>query len=105
LKDNIIVTSALFLESSGAVVTWRPLVLIGDASYLTHYIVVTVAVSHAMRHGDTPPKDSVEVMLFWVVVSIAIGVCTHLYVEKPLLRRIRDRAWKNDRNRERNLLS
>ena len=101
----IIVTSALFLESSGAVVTWRPLVLIGDASYaiyLTHFIFFTMAQSHAIRHGDTLPKDSVEVMLIWVVVSIAIGVCVHLYVEKPLLGRIRSRKWKNHRVRESN---
>ena len=95
----IIVASALFLESSGAVVTWRWLVLIGDASYaiyLTHFIFFTMAESHAIRRGNTLPKDSVEVMLLWVVASIAIGVCVHLYVEKPLLRRIRDR----NKNRE-----
>jgi exopolysaccharide production protein ExoZ len=90
----IIVASALFLESSGAVVTFRPLVLIGDASYaiyLTHSIFFTMAASHAIRKNDILPKDSIEVMLSWVVVSIAIGVCVHLYIEKPLLRRIRDR--------------
>jgi exopolysaccharide production protein ExoZ len=98
----IIVTSVLFLESSGAIVRWRPLVLIGDASYaiyLTHLIFFTMAESHAIRHGDTRPKDSFEVMLFWVVASVAIGVCVHLFVEKPLLRRIRNRGWEN-KNRE-----
>jgi peptidoglycan/LPS O-acetylase OafA/YrhL len=55
-----------------------------------------MAESHAIRRGNTLPKDSVEVMLLWVVASIAIGVCVHLYVEKPLLRRIRDR----NKNRE-----
>jgi len=72
LKDNIIVTSALFLESSGAVVTWRSLILIGDASYaiyLTHFIFFTMAESHAIRRGNTLPKDSVEVMLLWVADS------------------------------------
>lgn len=99
----IIVTSALFLESSGAVVTWRPLILIGDASYaiyLTHLIVFTMAQSHALRNNDTLPKDSVQVMLVWVVVSVAIGVCVHLYVEKPLLRRIRTGKWENNRIRK-----
>ena len=67
----------------------------GDASYaiyLTHFIFFTMAESHAIRKNDVLPKDSVEVMLFWVVVSIAIGVCVHLYIEKPLLRKIRDRS-------------
>jgi exopolysaccharide production protein ExoZ len=101
----IIVTSALFLESGGAVVSWRPLVLIGDASYaiyLTHFIFFTMAESHAIRHGETLPKDSVEVMLFWVVVSTSIGVCVHLYIEKPLLRRIRNSSWTTKRTRESN---
>jgi len=92
----IIVASGLFLESSGAVVKWRPLVLIGDASYaiyLTHFIVFTMVESHAIRHHDTLARDSVAVMLFWVAASVAIGVCVHLYVEKPLLRRIRSVDW------------
>lgn len=87
----IIVASALFLESSGAVVRWRPLVLIGDASYaiyLTHLIFFTMAESRALRSHGVQPKDSLEVMLFWVVASIAIGICVHLWIEKPLLRRI-----------------
>ncbi len=103
----IIVASALFLESSGAVVTWRPLVLIGDASYsiyLTHFIFFTMAASHALRKSGILPKDSAEVMLSWVVVSIAIGVCVHLYIEKPLLRRIRSGTGIN-RSRENNVTS
>jgi len=98
----IIVVSALFLESSGAVVTFRPLVLIGDASYaiyLTHFILFTMTDSHARRYGDTLPKDSTEVMLFWVAVSIAIGICAHLYIEKPLLHRIRNIHWKGNKSR------
>ncbi|WP_024517122.1 acyltransferase [Bradyrhizobium sp. Tv2a-2] len=99
----IIVTSALFLESSGVVVRWRPLVLIGDASYaiyLTHLIFFTMAESHAIRHGETLPKNSVQVMLLWVAASIAIGVCVHLYVEKPMLRRIRNGNWTTRRSGE-----
>ena len=98
----IIVVSALFLESSGAVVTFRPLVLIGDASYaiyLTHFIFFTMADSHARRNGYTLPKDSLEMMLFWVAVSIAIGICVHLYIEKPLLHRIRSINWKSNGSR------
>jgi exopolysaccharide production protein ExoZ len=96
----IIVASALFLESSGAVLRWRPLVLIGDASYaiyLTHFIVFTMAESYVLRHHGTQPKDSVGLMLFWVVTSVAVGVCVHLSIEKPLLRRIRTGGWTRSR--------
>ena len=88
----IVVACALFMETSGAPITWRPAVLLGDASYslyLTHTIFFGVArVPLQALHLPTP-KESVAVMLFEVVTATLVGIAVHLYVEKPLLRKIR----------------
>ena len=87
-----VVACALFLESSGAPITWKPAVLLGDASYslyLTHTIFYSVERRFLQDWHFPTPKESIALMLFEVVTATAIGIAVHLYVEKPLLRRIR----------------
>jgi exopolysaccharide production protein ExoZ len=88
----IVVGCALFMESSGFKVTWRPASLLGDASYslyLCHTIFYGVA-GVGLRIVHLPaPKDSIAVAIFEIVMATAVGVAVHLYVEKPLLRRFR----------------
>ena len=87
----IVVACALFMESSGAPITWRPVVLLGDASYslyLTHTIFFGIARTPLQALHLPTPKESVAVMLFEVVTATLIGIVVHLYVEKPLLRKI-----------------
>ena len=79
-----IVASALFLESSGVSITWKPLLLLGDASYaiyLTHTIY--------MRQVHFEPVSSVYPLVLYILGAAITGILTHLYVEKPVLRRIR----------------
>jgi exopolysaccharide production protein ExoZ len=88
----LVVACALFMESGGAPITWKPAVLLGDASYalyLTHTIFYGVE-RHYLQPWHLPtPKESIAVMLFEVVTATLVGIAIHLYVEKPLLRRVR----------------
>ena len=87
-----VVACALFMESSGAPITWRPAVLLGDASYslyLTHIIFFGIARVLLQALHMPAPKDNVAVMLFEIVTAALIGIAVHLYVEKPMLRKIR----------------
>jgi exopolysaccharide production protein ExoZ len=88
----LVVACALFMESGGAPITWKPAVLLGDASYalyLTHTIFFGVERPYFQAWHFPAPKESIAVMLFEVVTAILIGVAVHLYVEKPLLRKVR----------------
>ena len=92
----IIVASALFAETSGGVVRWKPLLLIGDASYaiyLTHTIFFEVSRGTIERWFNLPaPKESAGMMLAYLVMALTGGIAVHLFVEKPMLRYIRARA-------------
>ena len=96
----IVVGCALFMESSGVKVTWRPALLLGDASYslyLSHTIFYGIA-GFGLRIVHLPaPKDSLAVTIFEMVMATVIGVAIHLYVEKPLLRRIRPTLGGNQK--------
>lgn len=87
-----VVACALFMESSGAPITWRPAVLLGDASYslyLTHTIFYGVTRALLQVWHLPTQKESIAVMLFEVVTATVVGIAVHLYVEKPLLRKVR----------------
>jgi exopolysaccharide production protein ExoZ len=87
-----VVACALFMETGGAPITWKPAVLLGDASYslyLTHTIFYAV-VRPVLDPLHVPsPKESIAVMLSEVAAATLVGIAVHLYVEKPLLRKIR----------------
>ena len=96
----LLVAAAIFAASAGADITWRPLVLIGDASYaiyLTHEIVMT------QLDRVTPIwKENLWPALLVVVIATAIGIVVHILIEKPILRLIRNgfrvRKWvKSDK--------
>lgn len=80
----VIVASALFLESSGASIAWKPLLLLGDASYsiyLTH--------STYLREVHFEPGPSVYLLVLYILGAAVVGILTHLYIEKPVLRWVR----------------
>lgn len=84
---SALVAAALFAASSGADVKWRPLVLIGDASYaiyLTHVITMQWLEKHL-----PPWKVDLVMALSIVVISTVVGIAVHLYAERPLLNAIR----------------
>jgi exopolysaccharide production protein ExoZ len=87
-----VVAWALFMESSGASITWKPVVLLGDASYslyLTHTIFFGISRVLLDALHMPPPNESVAVVLFEVVAATLVGIAVHLYVEKPFLRKVR----------------
>lgn len=89
----MIVASALMAETAGGAITWRPLILIGDASYaiyLTHTMVFEIIGLATDGWIHLPaPKESAVVMLLTVATATAAGILVHLYVENPMLRAIR----------------
>jgi exopolysaccharide production protein ExoZ len=88
----ILVGCALFMESSGAAITWRPAILLGDASYslyLCHTIFYGIdRALFRVLHLPTA-SESLVVMLFELIMATLVGIAVHLWVEKPLLRRLR----------------
>jgi exopolysaccharide production protein ExoZ len=99
-----VVACALFMESSGAPITWRLAILLGDASYslyLTHTIFYEVARPLLQAWRFPTPKDSFAVMLFEVITATLIGIVVHLYLEKPLLRKVRHVLADNRKTSER----
>jgi exopolysaccharide production protein ExoZ len=91
-----VVAAALFSAGAGADIKWRPLLLLGDASYaiyLTHTIFIEwVRVENV--HGTisiVPPKESVLVMIGYLFCSTVIGVAVHLWIEKPMGRLLKTR--------------
>ena len=91
----VIVAAALFAETCGGVVRWKPLLLVGDASYaiyLTHAILFEVLRLEQRYVAFPNPKESVSVMLIYVIAALVLGVAVHLFVEKPMLRYIRARV-------------
>ena len=88
----LVVGCALFAESSGAMVSWKPAVLLGDASY-------SLYLSHTIFYGTErallrplhlpAAGESLWVTIFEVVAAAFVGIAVHLWVEKPLLRKIR----------------
>jgi exopolysaccharide production protein ExoZ len=83
----LLVAAALFAASAGADITWRPLVLLGDASYavyLSHTITLEI-----LRRVTPLWKESITTTLTVVTIATLVGIAVHLYVEKPMLRWIR----------------
>jgi exopolysaccharide production protein ExoZ len=99
----VIVAAALMAEAAGGAITWRPLILIGDASYaiyLTHTMVFDVISLGRDGWLHLPaPKESAVVMLLTVAMATAAGILVHLYVENPMLRVIRRRIAARARSR------
>jgi exopolysaccharide production protein ExoZ len=87
----LLVAAAIFAASAGADITWRPLVLLGDASYaiyLTHTITM-----EEFRHRMPVWKESLWSTVLIMIIATAVGILVHLYIEKPMLRWIRNRLW------------
>lgn len=90
----VIVAAALMMAGAGADIRWRPLIVFGDASYAL-YLTHTIAMAVLVDGGLLPsPKQSMLWMLAVVVICLAIGIATHLWVEKPLTRWVRSIPWR-----------
>lgn len=84
-----LVLGALFLHSSGARMSARPLLFLGDASYsiyISHDIIIETARPISARWPWLSPTDHLLVAIALIGLSIAFGAIAHRYVEKPLIR-------------------
>jgi exopolysaccharide production protein ExoZ len=97
----LLVAAALFSASAGADITWRPLVLLGDASYAI-YLSHTITMQEIRRQASilSPWKESIAVTLLVVVICTLIGIAVHLWIEKPMLRRIRSIKFRASKRAE-----
>jgi exopolysaccharide production protein ExoZ len=85
----LLVAAALFAASAGGDITWRPAILIGDASYA---IYLTHQIGFRLFSRFVPPlleKENLFVMLSYVIATALIGIGVHLWIEKPMLKLIR----------------
>lgn len=94
----LLVAAALF---AGADVTWRPLVMLGDASYAI-YLSHTIAMAEIGRQASILSlwKESIAITLLVVVICTLIGVAVHLWIEKPMLRWIRSIEFRANKSAE-----
>jgi exopolysaccharide production protein ExoZ len=85
----LLVAAALFAASAGGDITWRPAILIGDASYA---IYLTHQIGFRLLSRFVPPLlegENFFVMLSYVIATALIGIGVHLWIEKPMLKLIR----------------
>ncbi|MBO9710388.1 MAG: acyltransferase [Caulobacter sp.] len=83
----VLVAAALVLERSGWTVSFRPVLLMGDASYalyLTHPFVVQAATKAAQKlHAESLAPIAILVAVF---SCCACAVATHRLIEVPILK-------------------
>ena len=90
--ERMLVAAAIFAASAGTDMTWRPLALLGDASYAI-YLTHTLTMG-AFRHSSMPAwKESLWSALLILIIATVVGILVHLYIETPILSWIRKRSW------------
>ncbi|TDG10573.1 acyltransferase [Paraburkholderia guartelaensis] len=65
----------------------------GDASYaiyVTHITTINFVSDRLLRHGIDPKGHPVTMQIALIVLSLGVGVCTRLFVERPLLDYLRN---------------
>ena len=90
-----IVFGALTMHSMGARISWRWLLLLGDASYalyLFHLNVLETMRSASSGYPSLNASSSVFTMLFALIASCLLAIGIYVAIERPLLRTLRQRA-------------
>jgi len=82
---TLIVAAVLFLEARGWVPTWRPLLLLGDASY-SIYLWQVFPLLLTSRLGARFPVPPGILVAATVLVALGGGVMAYFLIERPLLR-------------------
>lgn len=88
---TLIVGSMLLLAKVGIDLKWRPVVLLGDASYalyLTHTLFMG-CIRRIAPHALDLGKSETVWFAALLTMCIALGIAVHLLIEKPMLRFIR----------------
>jgi exopolysaccharide production protein ExoZ len=94
IAPAVIVTSILIVERLGSRITWRPLVVLGDASYaiyLSHTILFEQLRVRFESYQWPSPKDSISSVAIYLALSLLTGLALHFAIEKPLTRLIKER--------------
>jgi exopolysaccharide production protein ExoZ len=89
------VLMAVFLHLAGLHIKSKILLLLGDASfaiYLCQEFVLFVMWLIASRYPELSPRaPNISVSLAVIAAGITLGIATHLYLERPMLRYLRHR--------------
>jgi exopolysaccharide production protein ExoZ len=85
----LVVFTALFLHSAGLRWKWRPLLILGDISYvlyLSHVIVLTTMKRYADSYPFLDPKNNGTAgIIFTLALCVGVAWLLHVAVEKPLI--------------------
>ena len=83
---SLIVIAVAFAKAPARSLFWKPLVLIGEASYaiyLTHWFVM-MSPPHAFVSAFEPTAHPIAYSIAIVTAAILVGIIAHLAVEKPI---------------------
>jgi exopolysaccharide production protein ExoZ len=83
---SLIVIAVAFAKAPARSLIWKPLVLIGEASYaiyLTHWFVM-MSPPHAFVSAFEPTAHPILYSIAIVTAAILVGIIAHLAVEKPI---------------------
>ncbi|WP_321900110.1 acyltransferase family protein [Paraburkholderia heleia] len=87
------IVAGMLAFDSARWVQGRLIELGGDASYaiyVTHITTINFVLDRFLRHGIDPKGHPVAMQIGLIALSLAIGVCTRLCVERPLLDYLRN---------------
>lgn len=84
-----LIVAAVALANTGAAsALWRPVVLVGEASYaiyLTHWFVI-MKPPHLLMAAAPALSSPIFYSISIVALAVAVGMATHFLVEKPIMR-------------------
>ena len=84
-----LIVAAVALANTGAAsALWRPIVLVGEASYaiyLTHWFVI-MKPPHLLTTTLPALLNPISYSITIIALAVAVGVATHFLVEKPIMR-------------------
>ncbi|CAN7446453.1 acyltransferase [Cupriavidus necator] len=89
LLPPLVVLASLFLHSAGMRCEWRPLMVLGDISYvlyLSHVLVLTTMSKYAPKFPVLDYRNGIFGMLTAMALCCAVAWLLHVGLEKPLLR-------------------
>ena len=84
---SFIAIAVAFANTQALTAWWKPLILIGEASYaiyLTHWFVL-MSPPHSLVAILKPTEYPVSYSVCIVAAVVFVGIATHLFVEKPLI--------------------
>lgn len=97
-SSMLIVWGAVLWEQRSRIVMPSLLMLLGDASYsiyLTHFALLDLLVRGSLALNLHTLIEPTMVAVITIALSLGLGVLFYLYVERPVLARLRKRTFKS----------